>query len=156
MPAKFVLRKGKTGQFSFALLSANGQTIVTSESYATKRAALSGIKSMQKNAVTEKVDDLTEQAAAASGKTVSRASRGTATGRAPARTAGRSAPKSGSKSAPRSAPTSAPKSAPKATARGTTRTATAAAVTGKAASARRTNSTKKTPARTAARTTTGG
>jgi uncharacterized protein YegP (UPF0339 family) len=67
VPAKFVIRKGKKGEFSFALLAANGQTIVTSESYATRRAAMNGIKSVQKYATTGAIDDLTVDAAAPAG-----------------------------------------------------------------------------------------
>ena len=48
MPAKFVVKKGPTGKFRFNVVAANGQVIATSEAYETKRAALAGIKSVQK------------------------------------------------------------------------------------------------------------
>ena len=71
MPAKFVVKKGPTGKFRFNVVAANGQVIATSEAYETKRAALAGIKSVQKAAVeSTMVEDQTtkewaEQAAAA-------------------------------------------------------------------------------------------
>ena len=57
MPAKFVVKKGSTGKFRFNLLSTNGKVIATSEAYETKRACLSGIESVRKNAPNASVDD---------------------------------------------------------------------------------------------------
>src|SRR4029077_14501515 len=48
MPGKFVVKKGPTGKFRFSLLSTNGQVVASSEAYETKRAALSGVASVQK------------------------------------------------------------------------------------------------------------
>ena len=49
MAAKFALTKAKNGQFIFNLKATNGQTILTSEMYTTKSAALNGIESVKKN-----------------------------------------------------------------------------------------------------------
>jgi uncharacterized protein YegP (UPF0339 family) len=49
MAGKFVLSKGTSGQFHFVLKSSNGETILTSESYTTKAAAVGGIKSVHEN-----------------------------------------------------------------------------------------------------------
>jgi len=57
MPGKFVLKQGTTGKFRFNLLSANGKVIATSEAYETKRAALSGIDSVRKQAADAALDD---------------------------------------------------------------------------------------------------
>jgi uncharacterized protein len=59
MAAKFVLKKGLTGKFSFNLVATNGQVIATSEAYESKAAALNGIKSVQTNAPDAKVEDQT-------------------------------------------------------------------------------------------------
>jgi uncharacterized protein YegP (UPF0339 family) len=49
MPGKFELKKGKSGKFSFNLKAANGQVILTSQTYKTKAAAKNGIKSVCAN-----------------------------------------------------------------------------------------------------------
>jgi uncharacterized protein YegP (UPF0339 family) len=65
MPGKFVVKKGPTGKFRFSLLSTNGQVVASSEAYETKRAALSGVASVQKLAAGAKVVDTTVAVAAA-------------------------------------------------------------------------------------------
>ena len=65
MPGKFVVKKGPTGKFRFALLSTNGQVVASSEAYETKRAALSGVASVQKLAAGAKIVDTTVAVAAA-------------------------------------------------------------------------------------------
>ncbi len=50
MPGKFELKKAKNGEFYFNLKASNGETILTSETYKSRRGALNGIKSVQKNA----------------------------------------------------------------------------------------------------------
>lgn len=50
MSGKFLLKKTKQGNFVFHLKASNGQTILTSESYKSKNAALNGIESVRKNA----------------------------------------------------------------------------------------------------------
>jgi uncharacterized protein YegP (UPF0339 family) len=50
MPAKYELKKGKSGKFHFNLLAANGEVILTSQSYTSKAAAHKGIASVQKHA----------------------------------------------------------------------------------------------------------
>ena len=50
MPAKFVLKKAKNGQFYFNLLAGNGEVVLTSEMYKAKPSAKNGIASVQKNA----------------------------------------------------------------------------------------------------------
>ena len=50
MPAKFQLKKAKSGQFYFNLLAANNEVVLTSEMYNAKPSAKNGIASVQKNA----------------------------------------------------------------------------------------------------------
>ena len=50
MAGKFVLTKGKSGQFHFTLKASNGETILSSESYTTRAAAENGMASVRKNA----------------------------------------------------------------------------------------------------------
>ena len=49
MPGKFELYKDKKGEFRFRLKAANGQNILSSESYARRASATNGIKSVQRN-----------------------------------------------------------------------------------------------------------
>jgi uncharacterized protein YegP (UPF0339 family) len=49
MSGKFVLKKGKSGKFTFNLKAVNGQVILTSQAYKTKAAAKNGIKSVCTN-----------------------------------------------------------------------------------------------------------
>ena len=49
MPGKFELKKSKGGKFMFNLKAANGQVILTSQTYKTKAAAKNGIKSVCTN-----------------------------------------------------------------------------------------------------------
>ena len=49
MPGKFELKKSKGGKFMFNLKAANGQVILTSQTYKTKAAAKNGIKSVCDN-----------------------------------------------------------------------------------------------------------
>lgn len=65
MMSKFVLRRIASG-YKFDLHAANGQTIASSEVYATRAACLKGIESVRKAAPLAPVEDLTEQ-----GRTVS-------------------------------------------------------------------------------------
>lgn len=64
MPGKFVVKKGPTGKFRFSLVSTNGQIVVSSQPYETKRAALSGVASVQKLAAAATLVDTTVAAAA--------------------------------------------------------------------------------------------
>lgn len=64
MPGKFVVKKGPTGKFRFSLLSTNGQVVAQSQAYETKRAALSGVASVQKLAAGATVVDTTVAVAA--------------------------------------------------------------------------------------------
>lgn len=59
MAAKFVLNKDKAGEFRFKLVAGNGETIAVSEGYKTKAGAMNGIKSVQENAATAKIEDMT-------------------------------------------------------------------------------------------------
>jgi uncharacterized protein YegP (UPF0339 family) len=53
--AKFeVYQSGKNNEFRFRLKAANGQTILSSESYTTKASCLNGIESVKKNAADPK------------------------------------------------------------------------------------------------------
>ncbi len=64
MPGKFVVKKGPTGKFRFSLVSTNGQVVVSSEAYETKRAAMGGVASVQKLAAGATIVDTTATAAA--------------------------------------------------------------------------------------------
>lgn len=64
MTAKFVIKRGESGKFHFNLLAANGQVIVSSQHYATKEAALNGIKSVRSGAAAAPVEDETRHSAA--------------------------------------------------------------------------------------------
>ena len=61
MAAKFVLKKGSTGKFSFSLVATNGQVIATSEAYESKASAVNGIESVKRNAADAAVDDQTDK-----------------------------------------------------------------------------------------------
>jgi uncharacterized protein YegP (UPF0339 family) len=54
MAGKFEITVGKSGKFSFNLKASNGQVILSSEQYETKKAAANGVKSVQKGAAYEK------------------------------------------------------------------------------------------------------
>src|SRR4029079_9408545 len=72
MPGKFVVKKGSTGTFRFSLLSTNGQVVASSEAYETKRAAMSGVASVQKLAAGAKIVDTTVAAGGAAPKPASK------------------------------------------------------------------------------------
>ena len=61
MAAKFVLKKGSTGKFSFSLVATNGQVIATSEAYESKASAVNGIESVMGNAPNAEIDDQTDK-----------------------------------------------------------------------------------------------
>ncbi len=50
MAGKFVLTKGKTGKYHFVLKGGNGETILSSQHYASKDGAEKGIESVRSNA----------------------------------------------------------------------------------------------------------
>jgi len=60
MAARFVLKKGSTGKFSFSLVATNGQVIATSEAYESKASAVNGIESVKRNAADAAIDDQTD------------------------------------------------------------------------------------------------
>jgi uncharacterized protein YegP (UPF0339 family) len=49
MAAKFEVKDAKGGQFIFTLKAANGEPILSSETYKAKSSALNGIESVRKN-----------------------------------------------------------------------------------------------------------
>lgn len=53
MPGKFEIKTGKNGKVRFNLKATNGQIILTSESYETRKAAEGGIASVRKNATSD-------------------------------------------------------------------------------------------------------
>ncbi len=55
---KYVVSTQKTG-FNFQLKAGNGEPIMTSEIYATKKACLKGIESVRSNAPVAKLEDQT-------------------------------------------------------------------------------------------------
>lgn len=54
MAAKFELKAAKGGKFMFNLKAANGQVVLTSETYETKKNAEKGIASVRKSAANAK------------------------------------------------------------------------------------------------------
>ncbi len=58
----FEIEKSKNGGFFWRLKAGNGETLCHSEVYTTKQAAENGIASAIKNAATNKIKDLTENA----------------------------------------------------------------------------------------------
>lgn len=54
MPGKFEIKAGRTGKFSFNLKASNGQIILTSEAYDSRKGAEGGIASVKKNAANDK------------------------------------------------------------------------------------------------------
>jgi uncharacterized protein YegP (UPF0339 family) len=57
MAGKFVLKISRGGKFRFNLRAGNGQVILTSEAYKTKKSALNGTVSVGKNCNNEKCID---------------------------------------------------------------------------------------------------
>lgn len=49
MAARYELKKTSNGKFTFNLIAANGQVVLTSQTYEAKANALSGIESVRKN-----------------------------------------------------------------------------------------------------------
>jgi len=62
---KFNLKEGNDGKIYFNLTATNGEIILASQGYASKASAENGIESVKKSSQTAKIDDQTEQAAAA-------------------------------------------------------------------------------------------
>ena len=50
MAAKYEIKTGRTGKFTFNLIAGNGQKLFTSEAYESRAAANKGIESVRKNA----------------------------------------------------------------------------------------------------------
>lgn len=59
MAAKFVIKQAANGQYKFDLKAGNGETIASSELYASKSSAKNGIASVKQNAATAVVVDET-------------------------------------------------------------------------------------------------
>jgi len=57
--ANFEVFKDASGQFRFRLRAPNGEPIASSEAYKTKESCMDGIKSVQKNAPSAKIKDMT-------------------------------------------------------------------------------------------------
>jgi uncharacterized protein YegP (UPF0339 family) len=53
MAAKFEITTRKNGEIQFNLKASNGQTILSSEGYSSKSAAMNGIESVRKNSARE-------------------------------------------------------------------------------------------------------
>lgn len=60
MAGKFEVKVAKNGKFHFSLKSSNGQTILTSQMYATKSGCKNGVKSVMTNAAKESMFDRLE------------------------------------------------------------------------------------------------
>lgn len=50
MPGKFEIKAGKNGKFRFNLKASNGQIVLSSEAYDSRKGAENGIESVRKNA----------------------------------------------------------------------------------------------------------
>lgn len=59
MAGKFVIKKGRTGQFRFSLVGRNGQIVATSENYTTKASCRNGIKAVKTLAADADIQDQT-------------------------------------------------------------------------------------------------
>jgi uncharacterized protein YegP (UPF0339 family) len=59
MPAQFEIYKDGRGEFRFRLKAANGETVATGESYATKAGVLRGIEAVKRAAAAAEIDDQT-------------------------------------------------------------------------------------------------
>lgn len=57
MTGKFVVFQDAQGQYRFRLKAGNGQVIATGEAYTTKKACLSGIESIRRNAPGAALED---------------------------------------------------------------------------------------------------
>ena len=77
MPAKFVLKKERSGKFRFQMLASNGKPVVTSELHGTKAGATRAMESLRKAASDATVDDQTT--ASATGRTTKKAAASKAT-----------------------------------------------------------------------------
>jgi uncharacterized protein len=55
--AKFEIKQGKRGQFYFNLKAANGEVILTSETYKAKEGTEKGIESVRKNSANDGMFD---------------------------------------------------------------------------------------------------
>ena len=63
MPAKFEIKKARNGKYFFNLVASNGETVLTSQMYASKATAKKGIASVQTNAAsTEQFEEKTNKA----------------------------------------------------------------------------------------------
>jgi uncharacterized protein len=58
---KFVIKKGRTGQFRFSLVGRNGQIVATSETYTTKASCMNGIKAVKTLAANAAIEDQTSK-----------------------------------------------------------------------------------------------
>ena len=61
MAGKFVIKKGRTGQFRFSLVGRNGQIVATSETYTTKASCMNGIKAVKGLAADAEIEDQTSK-----------------------------------------------------------------------------------------------
>ncbi len=61
MAGKFVIKKGRTGQFRFSLVGRNGQIVATSEPYATKASCMNGVKAVRTLAADAEIEDQTSK-----------------------------------------------------------------------------------------------
>ena len=59
---KFELYKDKGGEFRFRLKAGNGQIVAVGEGYKAKAGCLNGIESIKKNATTEMIEVVPEEA----------------------------------------------------------------------------------------------
>ncbi len=64
MPAKFVIKKGTTGKYRFALHASNGEIIATSEHYNSKQSCMSGVEAVKQAAARAEIEDQTTASAA--------------------------------------------------------------------------------------------
>ncbi|WP_113699547.1 YegP family protein [Nonomuraea lactucae] len=60
MAARYVISKDERGEFRFALVAGNGQTVAVSEPYRTKAACVNGIESVRRIAPEATIEDRTQ------------------------------------------------------------------------------------------------
>lgn len=59
--ARFAVYRSKDDQFYFIFRAANGEILVTSETYTTKQSALNGIASLQRDVAAADIVDMTDR-----------------------------------------------------------------------------------------------
>ncbi|GAA3106464.1 MULTISPECIES: YegP family protein [Nonomuraea] len=64
MAGKFVITEDEQGEYRFALVANNGQTLAVGEGYPSKVACVNGIETLRRNAPQATIEDRTTSPAA--------------------------------------------------------------------------------------------